>query len=121
MKKAITIIIGFFAVMCFSTSVYAAAATWTQAAAGGRLTVGSTGATGDFTFEPSPGVIIEGLSDITVYCILTGNSKAGADAIVYNMWSAGGQVAQSAVDLSSATDLGTPTDDGTMVSGFLTK
>ena len=121
MKKAITIIIGFFAIVCFSNNVYAAAATWAQTSAGTQVTVGSTGSTGDFSFNPSPGVLVTGASDITVYCILTGNSKAAADAIVYNVWSAGGQVAQKAVDLSTSTTLGTAKTDGSMAATFATK
>ncbi len=124
MKKTITIIIGLFAIMCISSSAHAAAASWTQAAAGGGLTVGETASAGAFSFAPSPGVLINGASDLTVYCILSGNAKAGADAIVYNVWSAGGQVAQLAVDLSGAPaagDLGTPDANGGMVGGFVTK
>lgn len=121
MKKTITIIISIFAIMCLSNNVFAAAATWTQASAGAQLTVGSTGAASDFVYNPSPGVIIEGASDITVYCILTGNAKAAANAIAYCVASNSGQVAQQSVDLTTATDLGTPTADGTIVSGFVTK
>ena len=121
MNKAIVSIIGFFAILVFSNSVYAAAATWAQTGgAGTTVTIGATGS--QLTFNPSPGVIVEGASDITVYCILTGNSKAGADAIVYNVSSASGAVAQKAIDLSTATTFGeTIKTDGTLVTGFTTK
>ena len=121
MKKAIITMIGFFAILGFSNSAYAAAATWAQTGgAGTQVTIGATGS--QLTFNPSPGVIVEGASDITVYCILTGNSKAGADAIVYNVASASGAVAQKPIDLSTATTTGeTPTTNGTLIGGFTTK
>ena len=120
MKKAIITIISFFAIMCFSNNVYAAAATWAQASAGATVTVGSTTANA-FSFAPSPGVLVSGASDLTVYCILTGNSKAAADALVYNVASGSGQVAQKSVDLTTSTTLGTPTTTGVLVTGFVTK
>lgn len=119
MKKTITIMIGLFAIICFSNNVYAAAATWTQSEAGADVTIGS--GTNNVTFSASPGVIVEGANDITVYCILTGNSKAAANAIAYCVASNSGKVAQRALDLTTSTDLGTPTTDGTLVSGFETK
>ena len=106
MNKAIITMIGIFAILGFSNSAYAAAATWTQSAAGAQVTIGS--GTTQLAYDPSPGVLVEGASDIAVYCILTGNSKAGADAMVYNVASASGAVGQKSVDLSTATDLGTP-------------
>lgn len=121
MKKTITIIIGFFAIMCLSSSVYAAAATWAQASAGANVTVGA-GST-QLTFTASPGVLVNGASDILVYCILTGNSKAGTNAIVYNVTSGNGKVAQKAVSaaLTDLASLGTPTDTGLIVDGFTTR
>lgn len=115
---------GFFAIMCFSSSAYAATITWNNytAAGGATLTVG-TAAT-SITFSASPGVIINGSNTLINYCILTGNIKAGADAIAYNVASGSGRVAQRAVNLSTATDataLGTPNATGDLLSTFTTK
>ncbi|NWH06410.1 hypothetical protein [Desulfobacter latus] len=121
MRKTIITIVAFFAILVFSNSAYAAAATWAQSGAGKQVTIGSDAST-QLAYDPSPGVLIEGASDIAVYCILTGNSKAGADAMVYAVASATGDVGQDPVDLSGTSpDLGTPTTNGTIPSGFTSK
>ena len=122
MKKTITIIISFFAIMCFSNSVYAAAITWNNGATGGAtVTIGATGT--QITYDASPGVIISVGNSITTYCILTGNAKAAADAIAYAVSSGSGSVGQDAIDLTTpaVATLGTPTTTGLLPSTFATK
>ncbi len=122
MKKTITIIIGLFAIMWFSGSVYAAAITWNNGTTGGTaVTIGS--GTTSLSFDASPGVMISGGNDITTYCIITGNAKAGSNAIAYAVASGSGEVGQDAIDLSTpaVATLGTPTTNGTLPASFSTK
>ena len=121
MKKTITIIIGLFAIMCFSSSVYATVITWNNGATGGAVTIGTTGTT--LTYTSSPGVIVSGSNNTTVYCIVTGNGKAGTSAMAYTVGSDFSTVGQDAVDLSTpaVATVGVPTSDGTMPTAFASK
>ena len=115
--------IAFFAILVFSNSAYAAAATWSQTGGAGTTVQIGTG-TNNLTFDPSPGVLITGASDISVYCIISGNIKAGSDAIAYSVASGSGAVGQDAISLSATStvsDLGTPDTNGGIASGFTTK
>lgn len=122
MKKTITIIIGFFAIMCFTGSVYAA--TSAQTAAGGVVTV-TPATVADFpvlTFQPSPGVLVDVVTTATAYGIVSASAKSGTDGIAYNMISGNGIIYQDPISLAvTATSTGVTPVAGTAVSTFSSK
>ena len=122
MKKTIIIMMGFLAIMCFTSSVYAG--TWAQASAGSEVTVVS-GTPADYptlTFRPSPGIIIEGVNTAIVYGIITASNKAGTAGIAYNLHSGDGVVYQDPITIVAGVNTtGLTPVAGVAVSTFSSK
>ncbi len=123
MKKTIIIMMGFLAIMCLTSSVYAG--TWAQSSAGGPVTV--TAATPanypTLTFNPSPGILIDGANTATAYGIVSASNKAGTDCIAYNLVSGNGVVYQDPLTglTSTSTSTGVTVVAGTAVASFSSK
>ncbi len=102
MKKTIIIMIGFLAIMCFTSSVYAAALTQTT---GGTTVTVTPGTVADYpvlTFQPSPGIILEGVTSTIAYTIVSASNKSGASGIAYCLISADGIIYQDPINLAAA-------------------
>lgn len=88
MKKSLMLIISILAIIGTTGTVYA-----NYDGSGGSITIGSSTDTGGaLTAELSPGVLANVATTTNTYGVVTVNTKAGADAIGYNVHSASGAI-----------------------------
>lgn len=95
MKKIMITLMSVFMIACFTNSVYAT--DFPTHTAGATIDIPDTnGGSGDSVeYTPSPGTIIDGAAETTVFTIVTCNDKADADGIIYSVISADNVIYQS--------------------------